>query len=154
MPKQNSEISKQLQRLRHQKNILWVGVLLFVLVVVWILMSIFTSSRTSSITPEQRELAKPFVPRLESAVFDQILTRRPYDVGELALFSVFVADRESISEELILFDITGQLQQQSDDEAQTELADDGQQPADEATESADFESAESSPSAVNDSDID
>lgn len=122
MPKQNSELTKQLQRLRHQKNILWVGVLLFVLVVLWILVSIFTSSRTSSITAEQRELARPFIPRLESAVFDQILLRRPYDAGELGVFPIFITGGDELSEIPVLIDITSELQQQvvTDDEPAAE----------------------------------
>ncbi len=121
MPKKNSELTKQLQRLRHQKNILWVGVLLFVLVVLWILISIFTSSRTSSITAEQRELARPFIPRLESAVFDQILLRRPYDAGELRVFPIFVTSGDGLSDNPVLIDITSELQQQVATEEESSL---------------------------------
>lgn len=90
----NNEIQKQLAKLRRDKRILWLGILFFVLVVLWILLSIFTTSRTSSVSQELRDLAKPFVPRLESRVFDEILRKRAFDQGELQEFPIYVFDKQ------------------------------------------------------------
>lgn len=90
----NNDIQKQLAKLRRDKRVLWLGILFFVLVVMWILLSIFTTSRTSSVSPELRELAKPFVPRLESKVFDEILRKRAFDQGELQEFPIYVFDKQ------------------------------------------------------------
>lgn len=90
----NNEIQKQLAKLRRDKRILWLGILFFVLVVLWILLSIFTTSRTSSVSQELRDLAKPFVPRLESRVFDEILRKRAFDQGELQDFPIYVFDKQ------------------------------------------------------------
>lgn len=90
----NNDIQKQLAKLRRDKRILWLGILFFVLVVMWILLSIFTTSRTSSVSQELRDLAKPFVPRLESKVFDEILRKRAFDQGELQEFPIYVFDKQ------------------------------------------------------------
>lgn len=107
--KKNSELEKQLNRLRHQKNLLWLGILLFVLVILWILLSIFTSSRTSTITPELKELAKPFVPRLESNIFADIQGQRTYTQGEIGFFPIYVIDKDNLDAELKFVDITKEL---------------------------------------------
>jgi hypothetical protein len=111
--KRNSELEKQLTRLRHQKNLLWLGILFFVLVILWILVSIFTSSRTSTISPELRELAKPFIPRLESRIFDDIGAQRTYGQGELGFFSIYIVDKNSLEENPQLIDITMQISERS-----------------------------------------
>jgi hypothetical protein len=99
-----SELQNQLAKLRRDKKILWLGILFFVLVVLWILVSIFATSRTSTIAPELRELARPFVPRLESRVFEEIMAKRVFDEGELGYFPIYVFDK-SLASEPILFDI-------------------------------------------------
>jgi len=107
--KKNSELEKQLNRLRHQKNLLWLGILLFVLVILWILLSIFTSSRTSTIAPELMELAKPFIPRLESSIFADIQGQRTYAQGEIGFFPIYVIDKDNLEADLKFVDITKEL---------------------------------------------
>ncbi len=90
----SNDIQKQLAKLRRDKRVLWLGILFFVLVVMWILLSIFTTSRTSSVSPQLRELAKSFVPRLESRVFEEILRKRAFDQGELQGFPIYIFDKK------------------------------------------------------------
>lgn len=92
-----TDLSKQLGKLRRDKKVLWFGILLFVLVVLWILLGIFDTTRTSSIPAELRELAKPFVPRLESQVFESIAQQRFFDDEELGAFSIYILDKNNIS---------------------------------------------------------
>lgn len=101
----SNDIQKQLAKLRRDKKLLWLGVLFFVMVVVWILSSIFTVTKTSSITPELRELAKSFVPRLESKVFDEILEKRTFTDDELSSFSIYIFDKKNIEDSSVLIDI-------------------------------------------------
>lgn len=89
----SNDFQKQLSKLRRDKKILWLGVLFFVLVVLWILVGIFATTKTSSITPAQRELAKSFVPRLESRVFEEIMQKQLYDEGALGLFPIYVLQK-------------------------------------------------------------
>lgn len=92
-----SDIKKQLAKLQRDKKLLWLGVLFFVVVVLWILTSIFTTSKTSSISPELKELAKPFVPRLESKVFDEIALKRVFSQEELSVFPIYIFSKISDS---------------------------------------------------------
>lgn len=101
-----NDIQKQLAKLRRNKRILWLGIMFFVLVILWILTSIFTVARTSSISQELRDLAKSFVPRLESKVFDEIISKRAFSEEELSLFPVYTFDKNNVDGSLILVDIT------------------------------------------------
>ena len=89
----NNDIQKQLAKLRRNKKFLWLGILFFVLVVLWILVSIFATTKTSVISKELRDLSQSFVPRLESKVFDEIADKRAFTKEELALFSIFVFNK-------------------------------------------------------------
>ena len=108
----NNDISRQLIKLRWNKRILWLAILFFVMVVFWILLSIFTTTKTSSITAEQRELAKSFVPRLESKVFDEIFTKRSFSNEELGAFPIYVFDNTDFEGGQSLIDITGLEQEE------------------------------------------
>ncbi len=102
----NNDLQRQLSKLRRNKKLLWLGVLFLVLIILWILVSIFATSKTSSISPELRELAKSFVPRLESKVFEEISQQRAFTQEELNDFSIFVFDQDEMTKESILVDIT------------------------------------------------
>lgn len=91
----SNDIQKQLAKLRRDKRLLWLGILFFVLVVLWILVSIFATSKTSSVSPELKNLAKSFVPRLESKLFDEILPKRNFSEEELSAFPIYIFDKKS-----------------------------------------------------------
>lgn len=91
----NDDIKKQLAKLRRNKRLLWLGIMFFVMIVLWILTSIFAVTKTSSISPELRELAKSFVPRLESKVFDEIASKRAFDEEELSNFPIYIIDKKA-----------------------------------------------------------
>ena len=105
MKLKNNELNRQLNKLRRNKKLLWLGVLFLVLIILWILVSIFATSKTSSISPELRELAKSFVPRLESKVFTEIADQRAFSAEELNDFSIFVFDQDEVTKDTILVDI-------------------------------------------------
>lgn len=106
MQKTDKSFIQQLNKLRRDKKFLWLGVLSFVLVTFWILLSIFATTKTSSISPELQTLAKSFVPRLESKVFDDILLKRPFSQEELANFPIYILNKKDIEGEVKLIDIT------------------------------------------------
>ncbi len=101
----NNNLQKQLAKLRRNKKLLWLGILFLVLIILWILMSIFATTKTSVISPEQRELAKSFVPRLESKVFEEIALKRAFSEEELANFSIFVIGKDQLHGENAVIDI-------------------------------------------------
>lgn len=101
----SNDVQKQLAKLRRNKKFLWLGILFFVLVVLWILVSIFATTKTSVISQELRNLSKSFVPRLESKVFDEISNERAFSDGELDYFSIFILNRSNVGDSLAPIDI-------------------------------------------------
>jgi hypothetical protein len=106
----NSDIQKQLAKLRRNKKLLWIGIMVFVMVVLWILTSIFATSKTSSVSPELRDLAKSFVPRLESAAFEGIIGKRIYSADELSYFPIYILDKKNTDINPVLIDIIAPLE--------------------------------------------
>ena len=100
-----SDLQKQLAKLRRDKRLLWLGILFFVIVVLWILITVFTVTKTSSISPELRELAKPFVPRLESKIFDEIILKKAYVPEDLGSFPIYIYNKKSPGAEMKMIDI-------------------------------------------------
>lgn len=100
-----NNIQKQLAKLRRNKKLLWLGILFLVVTILWILVSIFATTKTSSISQELRELSKPFVPRLESKIFDEILSKRTFSAGELDSFSIFIIDKNNVESNGAVIDI-------------------------------------------------
>ncbi len=138
------DIKKQLAKLRRDKRLLWLGVLFFVMVVFWILASIFATSKTSSVSAELRELAKPFVPRLESKVFEEILIKKIFSEEELSFFPIFIFNKKNVDGVLPVIDITAPLPESAiSSEIQIEIASDS---ATQASESSN-QSSESAVSA-------
>ena len=107
----NNDIQKQLAKLRRNKKLLWLGILFLVLIILWILVSIFATTKTSTISQELRDLSKSFVPRLESKVFDEVLTKRAFTEEELASFSIFIRDKNNVDSDEAIIDIMSPLQE-------------------------------------------
>lgn len=114
----NNDVQKQLAKLRRNKKFLWLGILFFVLVVLWILVSVFSTTKTSVISKELRDLSKSFVPRLESKVFDEIASKRAFTQEELALFSIFAFNKSELEENSAIIDII--VKPNTEDEDQSE----------------------------------
>ena len=67
-----TNLQDQLKKLRQKKELLIILLFLFVIVVFWIGLSIFSSQQTSGISPEQRELAAPLSPDLNVTVIEKL----------------------------------------------------------------------------------
>ena len=98
MPQNNFE--KQLTKLRRNKRALWVGILFFASVIMWIGVSLFSAQKKVRISQELRNLAAPLIPRLESAVFDELYQKRHFWEEELESFPIFIFDDENNKIEL------------------------------------------------------
>ena len=90
MNKEKARLKQELNRLRRQKSILWVGVLFLVLILLWTAISIFTSQKKVQIDSHLTAIAKPLVPRLETDVFSLIEEKRLVSDEELESFPIFV----------------------------------------------------------------
>lgn len=90
MNKEKARLKQELNRLRRQKTILWVGVLFLIAVLIWTAFSIFTSQKKVKIDQDLTELAKPLVPRLDKEVFSMIEEKRVLSDEELSNFPIYV----------------------------------------------------------------
>ncbi|MFA6814340.1 MAG: hypothetical protein GX943_02510 [Candidatus Pacebacteria bacterium] len=90
MNKEKARLKKELNRLRRQKSILWVGILFLLAVLIWTAVSILTSQKKVKIDQELTELAKPLVPRLDTEVFSLIEQKRALSDEELSSFPIYV----------------------------------------------------------------
>lgn len=90
MNKEKARLKQELNRLRRQKSILWVGILFLVLILLWTAISIFTSQKKVKIDSSLTEIAKPLVPRLDTEVFSLIEEKRLLSDEELESFPIFV----------------------------------------------------------------
>lgn len=90
MNKERTRLKQELNRLRRQKNILWVGISFLVAVLIWTGLSIFTSQRKVKLDQDLTELAKPIIPRLDSEVLSVIETKRAFSDEELSYFPIYV----------------------------------------------------------------
>jgi hypothetical protein len=101
----NNDIQNQLAKLRRNKKLLWLAIMFFVLVISWILLSIFVTTKTSSVSQELRNAAQSFVPRLESQVFEEILDKRAFSEAELSFFPIYVFDNNNVEKKPVMIDI-------------------------------------------------
>lgn len=82
--------SRELNKLRRSQQILTILVLLFVVMSFWIVVSLFSSQKSSKISPEVQKLAKPLTPTLDDTILDTITAKRAFTPEELANFEIFV----------------------------------------------------------------
>lgn len=90
MNQEQAKIKQELNRLRRQKSVLWLGILFFVAVLAWTTFAIFSSQKKVKVDVTLTELAKPLVPRLAAEVFKEIEARRDFSDEELSSFPIYV----------------------------------------------------------------
>jgi len=90
MNRQQAKLKQELNHLRRQKSVLWLGILFFVAVLVWTSFAIFGSQKKVKIDSRLIELAKPLIPRLGSEVFPQIEQQRYLSEEDLSSFPIYV----------------------------------------------------------------
>lgn len=102
MNREQAKLKQELNRLRRQKTVLWLGILFFVAVLFWTSFSIFSSQQKVKIDAKLTALAKPLIPRLNADVFPQIEEQRYLSEEDLKLFPIYVywQEEERGAEEL------------------------------------------------------
>lgn len=91
--------SKEMNKLRRNQQILTILILLFVCMSFWIIVSLFSSQRSSKISPEINQMAKPLTPTLDSTVLDTLDAKVSYTDEELADFPIFILVRDNQTQE-------------------------------------------------------
>ncbi len=84
------DIVGEISKLRRSQQVLTMLVLLFVAVIFWIIVSVFSSQRHSKISPEVQKMAQPLSPAIDDSVFDKLEEKRVFSEEELADFPIMI----------------------------------------------------------------
>jgi cytoskeletal protein RodZ len=84
-----TNFQSQLGKLRQRKELLVILLFLFVIVIFWIMVGVFSSQQTAGITTEQKSLSTPLSPSLNISVIDKLEQKKSYSDDELADFPVY-----------------------------------------------------------------
>lgn len=87
--------SRELNKLRTSQQILTILVLLFICMVFWIIVSLFSSQNSSKITPDMTEKAAQFSPTLSTQVMDGLQNKRVFTDEELSNFPIYVIQKDT-----------------------------------------------------------
>lgn len=82
-------VQDQLKKLKQRKELLMIFMFLFVIVLFWIGLSIFSSQQKLGITAEQKKLALPLSPNIEISVVEKLEKKKWYEDWELQDFPVY-----------------------------------------------------------------
>lgn len=85
--------SKEVNRLKANQQLLTILVLLFICMIFWIIVSLFSSQNSTKISPEVQQMAKPFNPTLDATVLDTLDGKRLLTDEELSSFPIFIIQR-------------------------------------------------------------
>ncbi|MBD3279432.1 MAG: hypothetical protein GF390_01840 [Candidatus Pacebacteria bacterium] len=88
MKKQNRFVA-QFNRLKSNRQLLFTLMFLLVIVVIWTMVSLFTSQKRVGISKELRTLAKPLNPNLNQEVLGKLENKRSFTETELAEFPIY-----------------------------------------------------------------
>lgn len=102
----SNDISKQLDKLKRNKRLLWLAILAFVIVVMWIGIGLVSTQNKVTISQDLQTLATPLVPRIEATVFEQIAVARSFSEQELAQFPIYAYITDERNNTPRLIDIT------------------------------------------------
>lgn len=84
-----NQFGKQLANIKKQRHVFIGFIFLFVIVITWTAMSLFTSQNKIAISNELKEIAKPLTPNIEEEVIDKLEGKKEYTSEELADFPIY-----------------------------------------------------------------
>ncbi|MEX0895891.1 MAG: hypothetical protein WDZ94_03040 [Patescibacteria group bacterium] len=84
----------QLEKIRSSQTALSIFILLLVAVLLWIVVTVFSSHRSSQIEPDVKALAAPLNPNIDTTALDMLETKRVFSENELEDFPIFVIIRD------------------------------------------------------------
>ncbi|OGJ37553.1 MAG: hypothetical protein A2383_00850 [Candidatus Pacebacteria bacterium RIFOXYB1_FULL_39_46] len=83
-------LNDQLKKLQQRKDLLIIFLLFFVISIFWIAIDVLSSQQKTGISAEQRQLAKPLSPSLDSQVIEDLEQKIIYSESELRNFPIYV----------------------------------------------------------------
>jgi ABC-type Na+ efflux pump permease subunit len=94
-------LNDQLKNLQQRKELLVILLFLFVIVILWIAIDVFSSQQRSGISAQQKKIAQPLSPNLDTAVLDKLNQKTIYTAEELADFPIFIVEDDQGQQVLI-----------------------------------------------------
>lgn len=89
-----ADFQSQFKKLQQRKELLVIGLFLFVIIIFWIALSIFSSQQLTGLTAQQQQLAIPLTPTLDTSVIEALEQKKMYDQSELGDFPIFAVSNQ------------------------------------------------------------
>lgn len=99
-------IQQEFSMLKQRKQTLTILILLFICMLAWGIVSIFSTKRETKIDPEMVTISKPLTPIIDIETLNKLEPKRSYTTEELANFTIYrvVVDPKSQEERIITID--------------------------------------------------
>lgn len=114
-----NKFERQLDKIKRQKKLLIALILFFVVILTWILASIFSSQARHAISPELVKLAEPLVPNLNRQLLEDLQRQEYFRDEELERFSIYALLSERGEDAGRVIDIINEAEIQAEEEEQT-----------------------------------
>lgn len=103
-----SEIKKDFQKLKTNRQFLTILILLFVSILFWITVSLISSQSNEEISKELTALAKPLTPNFDRDELVKIEAKRSYTEQELSSFVIYkiLTSRDGKTEKVVPLEVT------------------------------------------------
>ncbi|NCO12508.1 MAG: hypothetical protein COZ34_00515 [Candidatus Pacebacteria bacterium CG_4_10_14_3_um_filter_34_15] len=103
-----SEIKKDFQKLKTNRQFLTILILLFVSILFWITVSLTSSQSNDEISKELTALAKPLTPNFDRDVLLKIQEKHSYSEKELSSFVIYkiLTSRDGKTEKVVPLEVT------------------------------------------------
>lgn len=98
---ETNSFQDQLKNLQKRKELLIILMFLFVIIIFWIGLSLFTSQQKLGITAEQKKLAQPLTPNINTSVIEKVEQKRVFSDFELEDFPIYAFYQEGGSNQVI-----------------------------------------------------
>lgn len=92
----NNTFQVQFKRLQQRRELLAIFIFLFVIVIFWIGVELFSSQHQTGVTSKEQAAAAPLSPTLNIAIIEKLEQKKLYGTEELGGFPIYtVADQAS-----------------------------------------------------------
>lgn len=103
-----NQFKKQLEKLKKEKKLFTAFIFVLAAIIVWILVSILVTKKTTGITPEMTELAEPLNPNLNMTILDRLDVKRTFTQDQLANFPIYTLVQDSETEAVSIVEVVSQ----------------------------------------------
>ncbi len=103
-----NQFKNQLEKLKKEKKLFLVLIFVLAAIVVWVLVSILITKKTTGITPEMKKMAEPLNPNLNTSLLDRLDKKKSFNQSQLESFPIYVLVQDSESEIFSIIDVVSQ----------------------------------------------